>query len=54
MKKIVALGAFAALAIGCGSAGGGTATGFRAIVAADDQPFRWRLRHAANVQRAQD
>ena len=32
MKKVVALGAFAALAIGCGSAGGGTATGFRGYV----------------------
>lgn len=32
MTKAVALGALAALAIGCGSAGGGTATGFRGYV----------------------
>ena len=32
MTKFVALGALAALAIGCGSAGGGTATGFRGYV----------------------
>ena len=32
MTKIVALGALAALAIGCGSAGGGTATGLRGYV----------------------
>jgi hypothetical protein len=33
MTKVVALGALAALAIGCGSAGGGTtATGFRGYV----------------------
>ena len=32
MTKIVAFGALAALAIGCGSAGGGTATGFRGYV----------------------
>jgi hypothetical protein len=32
MIKAVALAALAALAIGCGSAGGGTATGFRGYV----------------------
>jgi hypothetical protein len=32
MTKFVALGALAALAFGCGSAGGGTATGFRGYV----------------------
>ena len=32
MRKVVALGALAALAIGCGSAGGGTATGLRGYV----------------------
>ena len=32
MTKVVALAALAALAIGCGSAGGGTATGFRGYV----------------------
>ena len=32
MTKQVAIGALAALAIGCGSAGGGTSTGFRGHV----------------------
>ena len=32
MTKVVALGALAALAIGCGSAGGGTSTGLRGYV----------------------
>lgn len=32
MTKIVALAALAALALGCGSAGGGTATGLRGYV----------------------
>ena len=32
MTKVVALGALAALAFGCGSAGGGTATGLRGYV----------------------
>jgi hypothetical protein len=32
MTKLVALGALAALALGCGSAGGGTATGLRGYV----------------------
>jgi hypothetical protein len=32
MTKIAVLGALAALTIGCGSAGGGTATGFRGYV----------------------
>jgi hypothetical protein len=32
MTKVVAIGALAALAIGCGSAAGGTATGFRGYV----------------------
>ncbi len=32
MTKVVALGALAALAVACGSAGGGTATGFRGYV----------------------
>jgi len=32
MKRLVALGALAALALGCGSAGGGTSTGLRGLV----------------------
>jgi hypothetical protein len=32
MKKFAALGALAALALGCGSAGGGTTTGLRGLV----------------------
>jgi hypothetical protein len=32
MTKLVAFGALAALALGCGSAGGGTATGLRGYV----------------------
>ena len=32
MTKLVALGALAALALGCGSAGGGTATGLKGYV----------------------
>jgi hypothetical protein len=32
MRKLVALGALTALALGCGSAGGGTSTGLRGLV----------------------